>query len=474
MKRLVASALVPLVGLLVTLSGCGGGSSPPPPPPPPAITVSVSPTSPNVSAATIQTFTATVNNDSASKGVTWALSCSSALCGWLLPTSTASGMATTYIAPSVPPSMSPAVKLTATSVSDPTRSDSTTITVVSATPDFAYTANFTGTISAFSIGPNSGVPSAVSGSPFAGGNRPFALTVDRLGKFLYVPNDVANNVSAFTIDSSTGALTSVAGSPFAVGGYPQSVAVDPTGRFAYVANSNSNDVSGFTIDANTGVLTPIQGSPFASADNPMSVAVDPSGRFAYVGSSLFPSISSFNINATTGALTPMANSPLGLPGPGCNYASTAVGPSDKFVYMLSTCNGVYAFAISPATGTLTLVAGSPFGGSSTFNLRSLAVEPTGRFAYVADAYSSKLLAFTIDATTGALSPIPGSPFAAGVFSVSVAVDPSGKFAYVADDGANNVLGFTIDMTTGALTPMTGSPFPTGVQPVSVVVTNKIH
>jgi hypothetical protein len=77
--------------------------------------------------------------------------------------------------------------------------------------------------------------------------------------------------------------------------------------------------------------------------------------------------------------------------------------------------------------------------------------------------------FTIDPGTGALTPIAGSSFATGSLPVSVAVDPSGKFAYVANF-SGNVPGYTIDPSTGALTTIAGSPFPAGVGPHSVAIT----
>ena len=43
----------------------------------------------------------------------------------------------------------------------------------------------------------------------------------------------------------------------------------------------------------------------------------------------------------------------------------------------------------------------------------------------------------------------------------MAVDPSGKFAYVPNLGSNNISAYTIDATSGALTPVTGSPFSAG-------------
>jgi hypothetical protein len=76
-----------------------------------------------VQAGQNQAFTASVANDSANKGVTWALSgggCSAATCGTLSATSSASGVAITYTAPAAVPSPA-SVTLTATSVANGTK-----------------------------------------------------------------------------------------------------------------------------------------------------------------------------------------------------------------------------------------------------------------------------------------------------------------------------------------------------------------
>jgi 6-phosphogluconolactonase (cycloisomerase 2 family) len=88
---------------------------------------------------------------------------------------------------------------------------------------------------------------------------------------------------------------------------------------------------------------------------------------------------------------------------------------------------------------------------------------------VVNLNSNNVSGYTINATTGALTPIGGSPFAAGSAPNSVAVDPTGKFAYVANPNSNNVSGYTIDPTTGALTAIGGSPFAAGSAPSSVAV-----
>jgi DNA-binding beta-propeller fold protein YncE len=54
----------------------------------------------------------------------------------------------------------------------------------------------------------------------------------------------------------------------------------------------------------------------------------------------------------------------------------------------------------------------------------VAVDPTGKFAYVANAFGNNVSAYSIGAN-GALTPVTGSPFAAGTAPFSVAVDPTG-------------------------------------------------
>jgi DNA-binding beta-propeller fold protein YncE len=99
--------------------------------------------------------------------------------------------------------------------------------------------------------------------------------------------------------------------------------------------------------------------------------------------------------------------------------------------------------------------------------QSIAVDPTGKFAYVmnggcnggAGGYVSM---YTINPTTGALASIGPPVFTYGYGNEpgSVTVDPFGKFVYVTNsgdywdygDGADgSVAMYTIDATTGALT-----------------------
>jgi hypothetical protein len=94
------------------------------------VSVSVSPTSTSVVINNTRQFVATVQNDPAAKGVTWALaqggaSCSPG-CGTLSTANSVSGTPITYTAPATAPA-NPTVSLTATSVTDTSKSATATI-----------------------------------------------------------------------------------------------------------------------------------------------------------------------------------------------------------------------------------------------------------------------------------------------------------------------------------------------------------
>src|SRR6266849_2313018 len=200
-------------------------------------------------------------------------------------------------------------------------------------------------------------------------------------------------------------------------------------KFAYVANDGSSNVSAYTINSTTGALSPVTGSPFAAGSFPFSVAVDPTGKFAYVANAcgvtctVSGNVSAYTIDSTTGALSPVPGSPFAA---GSFPISVAVDPSGKFAYVVDFFGGVSAYTINSTTGALSPVPGSPFAAGS--GPRSVAVVPSGKFAYVTNqcgnvfcSVSGSVSAYTIDSTTGALSPVPGSPFAAGTFPLSVAI-----------------------------------------------------
>jgi putative Ig domain-containing protein len=195
---MISKTRVSLIAMLIALvvavsnSGCGGAS--------PAVPISVNAFS---SAQTIDesrsaSITATVANDTASKGVTWSLTgtaCAGSACGML---SNQTGTSATYTAPS-PVAANLSVKVVATSVADNTKSAVVSLTVVpppsvtttslpGGTGGNAYTATLqeSGGVAPFSWSITSGAlptgfalgsDGTISGKSCTGGTSNFAVQV---------------------------------------------------------------------------------------------------------------------------------------------------------------------------------------------------------------------------------------------------------------------------------------------------------
>jgi 6-phosphogluconolactonase (cycloisomerase 2 family) len=126
-----------------------------------------------------------------------------------------------------------------------------------------------------------------------------ALAIDSTGSFLYIARSGANGgVAVYTIGAG-GALNSISGSPFAAGNGPFSVSLDKTGKYLYVGNRTDGNISAYTIGTGS-ALTPIAGSPFDSGDFVNTLAIDPGGTYLLAGANQGnPDLSMYTFDATT-------------------------------------------------------------------------------------------------------------------------------------------------------------------------------
>jgi YVTN family beta-propeller protein len=519
MKLIVVLASAPLVFLV----GCGGSTSQPSAPSQ-HFAVTVTPSNATVKTGDVQQFTATVSPGNANEPVTWSISgtgCAGASCGTIDETGK-------YIAPASAPNP-PSITAKATLIADSTRKGSAKVEIITmednavptvsnlspiATPRgvpnltlAVHGSNFVSgsvvrwngsdrptvfvnstlvnaqipesdlatsgvaSITVFNPGPAGG--SSMDLGFTIGGVSPVSVAVaadpsGHFGKFVYVANDLSDNVSMYTIDTTTGLLTFVGEIDAEL--YPSSVAVDRSGKFVYVANYGdhlagiSGSISMYAIKSD-GSLRSL--GTIAEGVGTTSVAVHPSGKFAYVAMARFNNaISIYSIDATSGALTATQT----IAGATEGTTSIAVHPSGKFAY---TTNGALLIGVPGSSNTVSTYIIDPSTGALTFKgtiaagtlPSSVAVDPAGKFAYVANGDSDNVSMYTIDTTTGLLTSL--GKIDAGRSPSSVAVDPSGKFAYVANAKSNNVSMYTIDATTGALT--FNGIRDTGRSPVSITV-----
>ena len=243
--------------------------------------------------------------------------------------------------------------------------------------------------------------------------------------------------------------------------------------FAYVVNGGANTVSAYSINSSTGALTQVSGSPFATGTGPQGIAADPAGKFLYVanyGAGAGNTVSAYTINASSGALMQVTGSPFTIGPASSAPIALAVDPSGKFLYVANNAaNEVAGFIINGTSGTLGAISTSPFTGLSS--PIAVAVAPSGGYLYVANSLGSSLAAYTINPTSGGLTVTGFSPVSTGTSTIpnGIAITEAGTSLFVANQGGNNVLGFAVTTTTGSLI-ASSSPFST-VNPTLAVATN---
>jgi 6-phosphogluconolactonase (cycloisomerase 2 family) len=255
----------------------------------------------------------------------------------------------------------------------------------------------------------------------------------------------------YSIDANSGALTTLPASPFRLQGKgARALAIDATGRHAYFVSPEDLEgnptfnISAMTIDSTTGALTTIPGSPVKISTNPFSIAIRPDGKFLYVGDA---GISVYAVDPMTGALTSVSESP----GPQFSYA-IAIDPQGKFAYVNDEVDLISVYSIDPITGML---ASMNHEANNAPGRASVRVTPDGRFVYVMQLSGETVSGYAVDSAIGALTAVAGSPFTTGADTAALAIDPSGKYAYVATaDG--KITSYSIDSASGSLSPIPGA------------------
>jgi 6-phosphogluconolactonase (cycloisomerase 2 family) len=298
-----------------------------------------------------------------------------------------------------------------------------------------------GRLSSYGIDRATGGLNAISGSPYALGHGVTALTVDPSGRFVYACS-MEGKLWAFR--SEAGSLTPLPGSPFSAGADLESVVVTPSGRFLYVADAAAEVIRGFLIDPASGVPARLPGSAFRAANNVAHLGIDAAERFLYATASDERGLLlGYVLDAANGSLTGFKGPEI----PGQWFPSLSLPPGGRFLYAWSSDRpNVAGYAIDGLSGQLASLQGSPFAVSP---LLQLAWAPAGRLAL--GLHSDSLSTSTVDPATGALQWLGASVPTPGSSSEAVALDPLGRFAYVADSAANTIAIFSLDSSSGRLT-----------------------
>ena len=304
------------------------------------------------------------------------------------------------------------------------------------------------------------------------GDTPESITADPSVRYVYVANvrpTPAGMISQYVI-SATGALTPMAVPSASAGTYPVSIVVDPSGKYAYVGNNQTGDVSEFALGVD-GALAPIgtvkSGAGYPNA--PASVVVDPSGKYVYVANADGKSVSQYTIGAD-GTLSPMTPASAATSGTNGNAYHMTVHPSGAYLYVTGYFdNVVFQYAIG-ANGALSPL--SPASVATDIYPGGIAVDPSGKFAYVVNANVAAAISLYTVGADGVLTPMTPATMAATTYFANVTIDFSGKYLYATSGyPGSSVSQYTIG-ANGTLTPMAQPTVGSGSGPNFIITVKK--
>lgn len=281
------------------------------------------------------------------------------------------------------------------------------------------------------------------------GSQPDAIAVDPLGRFAFVANLESASVSSYVVDSLSGEL--FASSTVATGARPAAVETDVAGRFLYVANRDSHDLMVFGVGELDGALSLVDTWMLRPKPVDFVVVRAPrirglNTRFLHVLNSGSADVSSFTVDAANGA--PLETLPTSITG--TEPVAIARHPRFGFVYAADRAgHALGEYRVDALSGALTQVSSPELVTGAAW---AVAVEPSGRFLYLA----RRDVEFVDDAwlATYAINPLDGTltlahDQAIPTKPVALAVEPNGRFLYVAKHGTpHQIQSFAIDRETG--------------------------
>jgi 6-phosphogluconolactonase (cycloisomerase 2 family) len=164
-----------------------------------------------------------------------------------------------------------------------------------------------------------------------------------------------------------------------------------------------------------------------------------SGNYLFVSVPAFSAIYAFSVSS--GSLSPAPGSPFIISN---GLSSVTVGPAGDFVYAPDpAANTISGFSIQASGQTLLQpLQGSPFlsicGSSTSCSPFGAAVDPSGKYLYVANYGSTDVSQYTIDSSTGSLKTITATTPTAGTNPSFIVFDPGGKYLFVVNVGSKSI------------------------------------
>lgn len=231
----------------------------------------------------------------------------------------------------------------------------------------------------------------------------------------------------------------------------------------YTRGSESKGIYVSQLNLDSGALS--QPRLVAEADNPSFLALNPAGTHLYsveetqeFGDLKGGAIHSFRVDSVSGDLESLGQKPT-IGGAPCHIVTDATGSRVYFANYSGGNTGSYA--VGPDGALTTMIAWKQHEGSSVNQRRqeaphahSINLDPSGKFAYVADLGIDAVKIYKVNPESGSFDPAetPEVKVQPGAGPRHFDIHPSGKFAYVINELDSTVSVFHRDPVTGSLGP----------------------
>jgi 6-phosphogluconolactonase (cycloisomerase 2 family) len=311
---------------------------------------------------------------------------------------------------------------------------------------------------------------------------------------LLVGSQDSSVIQTFSFNLNNGHAAGIS-NPATTSGQPFDIVMDPSGAYAFVildhasigvfkvgsggSLSSAGSFQSFNSTSPTVVIsvdecdqqTPVA-VPVTAPVSPLTMAIDSTGKYLFIASTATTTTApvTYTCNGTTSTVTAT------VPVPG-TVSVLAIGADGTLSEVAGSPFGV---PLSGTTATLVALAASPtvFPGIGINGTQNSVCQvpgnspPTAEYLYAVDSLNYVVWEFAVDTTTGALGNPPGMStvpsFPTGAVPTGIAVDPCDRFVYVTDSLPNKVSAYTICLTVqvpapcpnadGSLVPVAGSPF----------------
>jgi 6-phosphogluconolactonase len=258
---------------------------------------------------------------------------------------------------------------------------------------------------------------------------------------------------------------------------PSFLAVRPQGDALYAANEvdsfqgrREGSVSAFAIDRASGQLKPLNQASSAGP-GPAHLSVDGEGRLVLVANYGGGSIAVLPIKADGSLEGP--TSFVQHTGSSVNpdrqrephAHQIVVDPSNRFAYVADLgLDKVMIYRFDARNHALSASTPPSVQLKPGAGPRHLAIAASGRFAYVINELNCTIAAFQRDVSTGALSELqtisslpPGVAQEKGFSTAEIALSPAGTFLYGSNRGHDSISVFSVDQASGRLTYVANTP-----------------